>query len=160
MEFQSFHLEWNLLKTYFSFLPPQDISLYQDCKTNKIHFVTMASLSLLTGSVPLSRYHHPIVQLSEDNMEWSISSGLPVITGGWTVQEVELLLSWGLTETDLAQATFSAARASFCNDQDKKELMKELRKVFGIEDKVELEIFINHKCGQPDDPRKVLKTSF
>ena len=38
--------------------------------------------------------------------------------------------------------------------------MKELRKTFGIEDKVELEIFINHKCGQADDPRKVLKTSF
>jgi len=29
-----------------------------------------------------------------------------------------------------------------------------------MEDKVELEIFINHKCGQPDDPRKILKTSF
>ena len=77
-----------------------------------------------------------------------------------SLQEFELLQSWGLTETDLAQATFSAARASFCSDQDRKEMMKELRKVFGIEDKVELEIFINHKCGQPDDPRKVLKTSF
>ena len=76
------------------------------------------------------------------------------------LQEFELLQSWGLSETDLAQATFAAARASFCNDPDKKELMKELRKVFGIEDKVELEIFINHKCGQPDDPRKILKTSF
>ena len=76
------------------------------------------------------------------------------------LQEFELLQSWGLSETDLAQATFSAARASFCGDSDRKELMKELRKVFGIEDKVELEIFINHKCGQPDDPRKVLKTSF
>ena len=65
-----------------------------------------------------------------------------------------------ISETDLAQATFSAARASFCSDSDRKELMKELRKEFGIEDKVELEIFINHKCGQPDDPRKVLKTSF
>ena len=75
-------------------------------------------------------------------------------------QEFELLQSWGLSETDLAQATFSAARASFCGDGDRKELMKELRKVFGIEDKVELEIFINHKCGHPDDPRKVLKTSF
>ena len=60
----------------------------------------------------------------------------------------------------LLQATFGAARAAFCGDQERKELMKELRKVFGIEDKVELEIFINHKCGQPDDPRKVLKTSF
>ena len=46
------------------------------------------------------------------------------------LQEFELLQSWGLSETDLAQATFAAARASFCNDPDKKELMKELRKVF------------------------------
>ena len=73
-------------------------------------------------------------------MEWSLSAGAPIITGGWNVQEVELLLSWGLAETDIAQATFAAARAAFCNDQDKKELMKELRKVFGIEDKVELEV--------------------
>ena len=118
----------------------QDSSLYHDCKINKIHFVTSPSLSLLTGSVPLSRHYHPVVQLSEDNMEWSLSAGAPIITGGWNVQEVELLLSWGLAETDIAQATFAAARAAFCNDQDKKELMKELRKVFGIEDKVELEV--------------------
>ena len=88
----------------------------------------------------MSRHYHPVVQLSEDNMEWSLSAGAPIITGGWNVQEVELLLSWGLAETDIAQATFAAARAAFCNDQDKKELMKELRKVFGIEDKVELEV--------------------
>ena len=69
-------------------------------------------MSLLTGSVPLSRHYHPIVQLSEDNLEWSLSSGAPVITGGWTVQEVELLLSWGLQETDIAQATFSAVPVS------------------------------------------------
>ena len=105
-------------------------------------------MSLLTGSVPLSRHYHPIVQLSEDNLEWSLSSGAPVIMGGWTVQEVELLLSWGLQETDIAQATFSAARAAFCNDQDKKELMKELRKVFGIEDKVELEVNKDEKIFQ------------
>ena len=75
-------------------------------------------------------------------------------------QEFELAQSWGLTETMLSEATFNAARGSFLGDRDKKDLLKELRKAYGMEDKVELEIFINHKCGQPDDPRKVLKTSF
>ena len=76
------------------------------------------------------------------------------------IQEFELAQSWGLTETMLSEATFNAARGSFLGDRDKKDLLKELRKAYGMEDKVELEIFINHKCGQPDDPRKVLKTSF
>ena len=138
----------------------QDPSLYHDCRTNKIHFLTTPSISILNSSVPATTFYHPVVQFAEEQMEFSISCGLPVITGGWTVQEVELAQSWGLTETMLAASTFSAARASFLDDQEKKDLMKELRKVFGIEDKVELEIFINHKCGQPDDPRKVLKTSF
>jgi hypothetical protein len=115
---------------------------------------------------------------------FSINTGLPAITGGWTVQvticrtrhhtrlnekwpimpllyqEFELAQSWGLTETMLSEATFNAARATFLGDQDKKDLLRELRKAYGMEDKVELEIFINHKCGQPDDPRKILKTSF
>ena len=144
----------------FGYSVTQDPSLYHDCKTNKIHFLTTPSLSILNTSVPASTFYHPVVQFAEEGMEFSISSGLPVITGGWTVQEVDLAQSWGLTETQLAASTFSAARASFLDDQDKKDLMKELRKSFGIEDKVELEIFINHKCGLPDDPRKVLKTSF
>jgi adenosine deaminase len=144
----------------FGYSVAQDPSLYHDCKTNKIHFLFTPSLSILNTSVPATTFYHPVVQFAEEEMEFSISSGLPVITGGWTVQEFDLAQSWGLTETQLASSTFSAARASFLNDQDKKDLMKELRKIFGIEDKVELEIFINHKCGQPDDPRKVLKTSF
>ena len=91
------------------------------------------------------------------------------------MQEFLLAQSWGLADSELASATFHAAAArsgleerlrhltlllSFLKEEDKKELGKQLRRMSGIEDRVELEIFINHKCGQPDDPRKVLKTSF
>ena len=68
-------------------------------------------LSLLNSSVPVSTVYHPLVQLAEDGAEFSISCGLPVITGGWTVQETELALSWGLTETHLAQAAFRTAHS-------------------------------------------------
>ena len=112
---------------------------------------------------------------------FSIGSGYPVLTGGWMVQEVELLQSWGLSEAHIASAViglglgirsnlemkyifvpqmFNAGRASFLDDTNKKHLMRDLRKSYGLEDKVELEIFINHKCGLPDDPRRILKTSF
>ena len=121
--------------------------------------------------------------------------------------------SWGLTETHLAKAkhdklkskytlytfislselekiiskaTFNAARSAFLADRPKKDLLRELRKEFGMEDKVfllllllmlllltaifvkvELEILINHNCGgangapsEEDVVQKKLKVSF
>lgn len=138
----------------------QDPSLFHDCITNKIHFEVTPSLSILNSSVPTSAFYHPMVQFAEENMNFSLNTGLPVITGGWLVQEYELAQSWGLTETHLASATFNAARAAFAEDQEKKDLMKDLRKIYGMEDKVDIEIFINHKCGLPDDPRRKLRVQF
>ena len=39
-------------------------------------------------------------------------------------------------------------------------MMQDMRKLYGMEDKVELEIFINHKCGLPDNPKQRLKVTF
>ena len=39
-------------------------------------------------------------------------------------------------------------------------MMQDMRKLYGMEDKVELEIFINHKCGLPDNPKPRLKVTF
>jgi len=87
---------------------------------------------------------------------------MPVITGGGLDQEICLLKTWGLTETHLTKAVFNSARSAFLEDKKKKELQKELRKAFGMEDKVELEIMINHNCGMNDEDgvQKKLKVSF
>ena len=76
--------------------------------------------------------------------------------------ELELVTSWGLSETHLTKAVFNAARSAFLQDQKKKELQKTLRKAFGMEDKVELEIMINHNCGNNGEEglQKKLKVSF
>ena len=82
------------------------------------------------------------------------------------------------------KATFNAARSAFLADRPKKDLLRELRKEFGMEDKVslfflmlllltaifvkvELEILINHNCGgangapsEEDVVQKKLKVSF
>ena len=110
----------------------------------------------------MDKFYHPVVQFAEDNANFSVNSGLPVITGGWLNQEMDLVRSWGLSETHLAKAVFNAARSAFLDDKSKKELQKDLRKSFGMEDKVELEIMINHNCGmsEEDGVQKKLKVSF
>ena len=77
----------------------------------------------------LDHFYHPIVQFAEENLSFSVNTGLPVITGTGLDQEISLLKSWGLTETHLTKAVFNAARAAFIEDKKKKELQKELRKV-------------------------------
>merc|ERR1712203_1337546 len=85
----------------------EDASLYSDCIKNKIHFAACPSVSLLNGSVSLGTVYHPLVQFAEEGVCFSISTGLPVITGGRIVQEFELAQSWGLTETMISEATFN-----------------------------------------------------
>ena len=88
-------------------------------------------------------------------------------------------------EKNNSKATFNAARSAFLADRPKKDLLRELRKEFGMEDKVslfllmllllllaifvkvELEILINHNCGgangapsEEDVVQKKLKVSF
>jgi len=146
----------------FGYSVTQDGSLYHDCITNKIHLCTTPTLSCINGSVGLDKFYHPVVQFAEDNANFSVNSGVPVITGGCLSQEMDLVRSWGLTETHLAKAVFNAARSAFLDDKSKKELQKDLRKAFGMEDKVELEIMINHNCGMSDEDgvQKKLKVSF
>ena len=93
----------------FGYSVTTDPSLYQDCLTNKIHFTLSPTASILNSAV-VDRSYHPLVQFAEDGMNLSISSWVPVITGGWATQERELAYSWGLSETHLATATFNAAR--------------------------------------------------
>jgi len=151
----------------FGYSVDQDKALYSDVIRTKIHLATTPGLSCLNGSVGLDQFYHPVVQFAEDGANYSINSGLPIITGCWLQEELELMHSWGLTETHLAKATFNAARSAFLADRAKKDLLRELRKEFGMEDKVELEILINHNCGgangaasEEDIVQKKLKVSF
>ena len=77
----------------------------------------------------LNQFYHPIVQFAEENVSFSVNTGMPVITGGGLDQEICLLKTWGLTETHLTKAVFNSARSAFLEDKKKKELQKELRKV-------------------------------
>jgi len=144
----------------FGYSVIEDNSLYQDCISNKIHFCTTPSFNY--GPKGADKLYHPTVQFAEDNLSFSINTGYPAVTGTGMEAEIDLVKFWGLTETHLTKAVFNSARNAFMEDKKKKELQKELRKAFGLEDKVELEIMINHNCGMTEDDGegKVVKVSF
>ena len=51
-------------------------------------------------------------------------------------QEYELVRSWGLNETHLVRSNFNAVKAAFLQAHEKKELLKKMRQVYGMDDDV------------------------
>ena len=50
--------------------------VYEECITNKVHFLTTPSLSILNGSIPTSAFYHPVVQFAEESVNFSINTDI------------------------------------------------------------------------------------
>uniref|UniRef100_A0A0K2TZ03 adenosine deaminase n=1 Tax=Lepeophtheirus salmonis TaxID=72036 RepID=A0A0K2TZ03_LEPSM len=111
----------------------EDKSLYKRCLRDKIHFETCPISSYLTGAVPLSTIRHPILTFADDNANFSINSDDTAVNGCGLEEDMEIVRSWGLKEAHVLRATFNAARASFLPTNEKNELLRNLRKVYGID---------------------------
>nr|CAD7454123.1 unnamed protein product [Timema tahoe] len=75
-----------------------DPAVYDMCQKKDIHFETCPWSSLLTGAVPLGVNKHPIVRFAEDNLNFSLSSDDPTVTGCFVEEDYRLAASWGLSE--------------------------------------------------------------
>lgn len=113
-----------------------DQALYRQCLADQVHFETCPTSSILTGSQPPSVFRHAVVQFAEDGANFSINTDDPSVTGTWTEQEYELVRSWGLNETHLVRSNFNAVKAAFLQAHEKKELLKKMRQVYGMDDDV------------------------
>ena len=114
-----------------------DPEVYERCRKDKVHFEVCPTSSIMTGAVSVadaSSLKHPLIRFAQDNVNFSISTDDPTVTGTYIQHEVELVRSWGLTEAHLTRATFNAARSSFLPEDEKKDLIKKLRKVYSIDE--------------------------
>nr|ACO15684.1 Adenosine deaminase [Caligus clemensi] len=111
----------------------QDKSLYKRCLEDRVHFETCPISSYLTGAVPLSTLTHPVLQFASDNANFSINSDDTAVNGCGLDEDIDIVKAWGLKEAHLARTTFNAAKASFLPPIEKKELIHNLKKVYGID---------------------------
>ncbi|KAG8290911.1 hypothetical protein J6590_073484 [Homalodisca vitripennis] len=113
----------------------QDEKLYARCRRDRIHFECCPYSSFLTAAVPPNCAKHPILRFAEDGVNFSLSSDDPTLTGNYVDGDYKLARSFGLTDQHLAQANLNAAKAAFLPESEKKELIKEICKSYGLEDK-------------------------
>ncbi|XP_059092869.1 adenosine deaminase-like [Tigriopus californicus] len=113
----------------------EDETLYKRCLKENVHFECCPHSSIFTGSVSLEHVvKHPVIQFAIDDANFSINSDDPTITNTYLPEEYDIVQSWGLTEAHLTRANFNAAKASFLPDDEKRTLIKDLRKAYGVID--------------------------
>lgn len=110
----------------------QNETLYKECLQKKVHFEMCPHSSILTGAVPQTTLKHPIVRLAEDKGNFSINTDDPSITATWMTDEYSLVQEWGFNEVYKVRAAFNAARSCFLPPDEKKDLIKQLKAIYGI----------------------------
>ncbi|VDK82210.1 unnamed protein product [Dibothriocephalus latus] len=87
----------------------------------------------LSGSVPADWAQHPIHQFIRDDVNFSINTDDPTVTGQWYLEEQLMCMrELGLTAQQVVKANFRAARASFLPDDSKEQLIGHLKAGAGI----------------------------
>jgi len=112
-----------------------DPDLYQRCLRENVHFETCPISSVLTNAVSATQATtngHPVLTFARDRGNFSISTDDPTVTGVRLQDELEIVKSWGLSDTHVVRAQFNAARASFLPPDEKDQLIKQLQTAYGV----------------------------
>ncbi len=90
--------------------------------------------SYTPGSVPPDWTRHPVHKFIEDDINYSISTDDPTVTGKWRHEELKMMVNeFGLTPSQLTRANFRAARAAFLRPEEREDLVKHLKVCCGAE---------------------------
>lgn len=109
----------------------QSPEIYEFCRTRGVHFECCPYSSFYTGAVKkTSGQKHPIVTFAEDDTNFSISKDDSTQTQSTLNTEYELLQRMGFTELHLVRANFNAARSCFLPEEEKKQLIDQLKQIY------------------------------
>lgn len=111
----------------------EDDALYRRILDENIHLEACPTSSILTGAVKPCFRTHPLRRFAEDGANFSLNSDDPLVCQ--TRMDLEQGVAFteiGLSPAEITRATFNAARASFLPDDEKQELIDQLKLVHGV----------------------------
>lgn len=111
----------------------EDNALYKRIIDEGIHLETCPTSSILTGAVEPCFKTHPLRRFAKDRVNFSLNSDDPLVCQ--TRIDLEQGVAFneiGLSPAEITRATFNAARASFLPENEKQELIDQLKLVHGI----------------------------
>ena len=85
---------------------PNVFYCYRRCLKDRVHFETCPLSSVLTNSVSATQaviHAHPVIRFAKDGANFSVSTDDPTVTGVRLNEELELVKSWGLSDTHVVR---------------------------------------------------------
>ncbi|XP_069106458.1 adenosine deaminase-like [Argopecten irradians] len=108
-----------------------DPDLYSRCKKNGVHFEVCPASSIVTSACPVDIMKHPLIKFAEDGVNFSLNTDDPIILDNTLDDDYVLAGKMGLSDEQIIQSIFNAARASFGTAEQKKKLLADLVEVYG-----------------------------
>ncbi|XP_022088951.1 adenosine deaminase-like isoform X2 [Acanthaster planci] len=113
----------------------QDDSIYQMVKHLDIHLEVCPTSSVYTGSCDPDFGKHPGVRFTKDKINFSLNTDDPLVFRNTINDEFEIAKKhFGLTDDAAVQVTMNAARSAFLPEQEKVELIQQLRAAYNLKD--------------------------
>uniref|UniRef100_A0A0N5AN01 Adenosine deaminase n=1 Tax=Syphacia muris TaxID=451379 RepID=A0A0N5AN01_9BILA len=98
-------------------------------KKGRIHFEVCPYSSIMTGSVPVDWPKHPLKQMADDDVNYSINTDDPTCFDNGIMTEYQLAYKEiGLTKMQLWKASWNAANSSFAEPELKAEILRLIEK--------------------------------
>lgn len=112
----------------------EDDMLYRRIIDENIHLEACPTSSILTGAVKPCFSTHPLRRFAQDRVNFSLNSDDPLVCHTTKDLEEKIAINKiGLSPAEITRATFNAARASFLPENEKQELIDQLKLVHGIQ---------------------------
>ncbi|XP_063814940.1 adenosine deaminase-like isoform X2 [Pseudophryne corroboree] len=111
----------------------EDPVLYDRLLKTDMHFEMCPWSSYITGACYPDFTQHPLIRLKNDRANYSLSNDGPLPMGATLETDYNIAKThMGFSEEDFMRANINAARSCFLPEKEKKELLEELYKAYGM----------------------------
>ncbi|XP_078665178.1 adenosine deaminase-like isoform X2 [Branchiostoma floridae x Branchiostoma belcheri] len=111
-----------------------DPQLYAKLRDMNMHFEVCPVSSYITGAVPPNYKEHPALSFAKDGANFSINSDDPSVFRTHLSREYSLIREhWNFDDKLIGQLNLNAAEACFLPQDEKNELIKQVKEAHGIQ---------------------------
>ncbi|KAL3888015.1 hypothetical protein ACJMK2_000399 [Sinanodonta woodiana] len=108
-----------------------DLELYQRILRDGVHLEVCPISSIRTKACPEDIKQHPLLRLVADGANYSINTDDPIVLDNDLIDDYRFVSKMGLSNSQIIQGIFNAARSCFAPENEKKQILKDLVMVYG-----------------------------
>uniref|UniRef100_UPI00398E520F adenosine deaminase-like n=1 Tax=Pristiophorus japonicus TaxID=55135 RepID=UPI00398E520F len=114
----------------------KDPALYKELLLKQIHIEACPLSSVLTGACDSDYTNHPVVTFKKDKANFSLNTDDPLVFNSTIHTDYSIAAEYmNFTELDFMTMNLNAAHSSFLCSEEKEELINQLYKAYGMEQK-------------------------